>query len=223
MDKAGTHKLRLAVFDLDGTLIELNHEHFAQQIELTMGKLGIFCPPRARILDLIHRQRISSLFSGESEQEAFWSRYDDGECPPPRLFERSLEAVEAVASRGLTVAIATARFNDTDEIRRNLASTGLLRHVTCISTFHGTSWRSKETQLRLVCREHRLDPKAAMMVGDSEDDLRSALNVGFGLRLGKLGTLTPPERLLAHRPWRVLSCIGEVPGEVDRYHGDTAQ
>jgi phosphoglycolate phosphatase-like HAD superfamily hydrolase len=64
-----------------------------------------------------------------------------------------------------------------------------------------------------------------MMVGDTEDDMQSSLLVGYGLRVAMMTGLTSAERLRAHKPHRVLGCIGEVPLVIDEYHrkgGETA-
>ncbi len=210
--------LKLAVFDLDGTLIELEHEHLAQRIEITLQRMSLFCPPQAEILGLIREHKVNTLFSSAGERAAFWDNYTEGECPPVRLFDKSLATIEEVVSRGLQTAIATARVTRHDEMREHLAASGLLRHVSCITTFYGTEWKDKEEQLRGLCKSHGVEPKASMMVGDSEDDLRSSRNVGFSLRLGKVNGITHPERLLVHRPKKLISCISEVPAAVDEYH-----
>jgi len=211
--------LQLAVFDLDGTLIQLELDHFAQQIEVTLRKMGLHVPPQAQILALVHGHRLSSLFSGPSEQDAFWGHYEEGDPPAPRLFERSLEALEGVVARGLPVAVATARRFHQEELRRRLQHTGLLRHIELISTFHGTSWLDKVEQLRQVCKSHAVEPHRSMMVGDTEDDMRSSFLVGYGLRVAMTTGITPAERLRAHKPHCLLPCIGEIPRVVDEHHG----
>ena len=211
-------RLRLAVFDLDGTLVELELEHFAQQIETTLHKMKLYCPSRDKLLEVVAAHKFSTLFESIEQQNAFWHAYEEGEVPTPKLFDRSLVAVEAVVARGMDVAIATARKTNTQEMRSRLEHTGLMKHVELLSTFHGTGWKDKTEQLRQVCKAHRIEPRAAMMVGDTEDDLKSSRDVGFGLRLGMSTGVTPVERLQVHKPFRILSCIGEVPSTIDEYH-----
>ena len=209
--------LSLAVFDLDGTLVEFEHEHFAQQIEVTLNKLKLFAPPRDAILRLINEHKVSSLFTGVEQMRSFWTNFEEGEPPPPRAFERSLESLEKVVAQGLDVVIATARKTPPDVMRSRLAHTGLNNHIEVIYTFHDTGWLDKVEQLRTVCRAHSTEPRHAMMVGDTEDDMRSAQMVGFGLRLGMLTGITPEERLRVHKPHKLLKCISEVPGALSDF------
>lgn len=217
--------LQLAVFDLDGTLVQLEHDHFAQQIEVTLSKMRLHVPPRPEILALINGHRLAALFTGPSQRELFWSHYEEGDPPPPRVFERSIEALDGAVARGLAVSVATARKVHHEELAKRLRSTGLLRHIELISTFHNTGWLDKVEQLRQVCKSHAVEPRRAMMVGDTEDDMQSSLLVGYGLRVAMKTGLTSAERLRAHKPHRVLGCIGEVPLVIDEYHrkgGETA-
>lgn len=209
--------LKLVVFDLDGTLVELELEHFAQQIELTLGKVGLYSPPREKLLELVHKHDVNSLFTSVEETKHFWNNYEDGEIPPPRLFERSLSTVEEVVARGLDVAIATARKYHRDELRRVLQHTGLMKHIDIVSTWHGENWLDKVEQLRKLCKDHLVEPRRCTMVGDTEDDMRSSRSVGFGLRLAMNTGITPVARLQVHKPHRILSCIGEVPPTLDEH------
>ncbi len=211
-------RLRLAVFDLDGTLVELDREHFVGQIAKTLEKLGLFCPVRTVLRELVRGHAVNSMFSAPGERERFWAHYEEGELPPPRAFSRAVETVDALVSRGMAVAIATARKSHCEEVRQQLHPTGLTRHTTIISTFHGSDWTDKIEQLRGVCRDAGVKPVASLMVGDSEDDMRSSLHVGFPLRLAIGNGAASHERLRAARPSRILSCISEVPGALDEHH-----
>ncbi len=214
-------QLQLAVFDLDGTLVEIEHEHFAERIGFTLKKIGLEPPPIDQILQVVHQHTLPKLLlelDGPKLEKIFWDLFDEGDIPPLRLFDQTLYTLEEVVSRGMQVAIATARQSHHDEMRARLAATGILKHVQFISTFYQTGWKNKIEQLKLVCAQHRIEPDLAMMVGDSADDMRSSAMAGFALRLAMKNGVTEESLLQAQAPDRMIECIGEVPSAVDEYH-----
>lgn len=211
-------RLQLAVFDLDGTLVHLEHEHYATRIHETFQRLSLPTPPVSEILDKINNHALKTLFESHDQEEAFWRSYDDGEIPTVRAFTRSLHALEGSIERGLHVAIATARRDHHEVLQERLRHTGILRHVRLLSTFHQTGWKNKVEQLRVVCRHFGVEPQASMMVGDSQDDMKSSRALGFGLRLAIDNKLPWRALVLAEEPDRMLHCVGEVPSAIDDHH-----
>lgn len=221
-DALGSH-IQLAVFDLDGTLVHLELDHFADRITLHLLNYGLIPPPKNELLNLMHTHNLDALFTDPQQKKEFWSSYEDGETPPPRVFERSLYALEEMAHRGLRVAIATARTAHHDEMRERLRNTGILKHVQVLSTFHNSKWTNKVEQLQLLCSKMRIHPEHSMMVGDSHDDMKSARVVGFRLRLAIDNGLAWRDLVLAESPDRLLACVGEVPAALDEYHAERSQ
>jgi phosphoglycolate phosphatase-like HAD superfamily hydrolase len=210
----------LAVFDLDGTLVELEIEHFIDHAIATTEKLGFPVPARERIRDLMRAPRIEELFPAEERERAihmYWHSYDARQIPAPRLIEGALATLEEMVARGFDLAIATARTVQADELREILRPTGITHHVEFLSTWWNTSWTGKREQLIELCREHRVDPCRAMMVGDSIDDIRSASASGFGLRIGLLNGMHTREVLMSARPDYLVESVTAVPLVLDTH------
>lgn len=212
----------LAVFDLDGTLVELELEHFIDHAIAVTTRLGFAVPTRERIHHLMRSHSIEELFPPEARESAireYWHAYDARQIPAPRLIEGALATLEDMVSRGFDLAIATARSVHADELREILRPTGIIHHVEFLSTWWKTGWTEKREQLFGLCREHRVEPGQAIMVGDSIDDMRSAGACGFGLRIGLLQGMHTHEVLESARPDYLVHSVTEVPSVLDRHKG----
>jgi phosphoglycolate phosphatase len=220
MGKGAKSELSLAVFDLDGTLVELEIEHFIDHAIAVTRNLGFPVPTRERIRHLMRTHTIEELFPVEERQRGihqYWHSYDARQIPAPRLIEGSLATLEEMVARGFDLAIATARTVQADELREILRPTGITNHVEFLSTWWETGWTEKREQLVGLCREHRIDPAQAIMVGDSIDDMRSARSCGFGLRVGLLNGMHTHEVLLSAEPDYLIKDIAEVPSVLDTH------
>lgn len=214
-------KLSLAVFDLDGTLVELEIEHFIDHAIETTNRLGVPVPSRERIRHLMRTHSIEQLFPPEEREKAlhaYWHHYDARQIPPPRILDGALATLEEMVARGFDLAIATARTIHADELREILRPTGITNHVEFLSTWHETGWIEKREQLKSLCREHAVEPTEAIMVGDSIDDMRSSRACGFGLRIALLNGMHTREVLDAAKPDYFAESIQDVPLVVDRHH-----
>ncbi len=210
----------LAVFDLDGTLVELEIEHFIDHAIAATEKLGFSVPSRDRIRHLMRTHRIDELFPPEERERAihtYWHSYDARQIPAPRLIDGALATLEEMVARGFDLAIATARTVQADELREILRPTGITHHVEFLSTWWNTSWTAKREQLVGLCREHRVEPRRAVMVGDSIDDMRSASSCGFGLRIGLLNGMHTREVLMSAHPDYLVESVTAVPSVLDTH------
>jgi len=220
METSTTSDLSLAVFDLDGTLVELEIEHFIDHAIEVTGRLGFPVPTRERIRHLMRTHTIEELFPAEERERAiheYWHAYDARRIPAPRLIEGALATLEEMVARGFDLAIATARTVQADELREILRPTGITNHIEFLSTWWETGWTEKREQLLRLCREHRIQPTRAMMVGDSIDDMRSAAVCGFGLRIGLLNGMHTNEVLLSVQPDYLIDSVTEVPTVLDKH------
>ncbi len=212
--------LKLAVFDLDGTLVELEIEHFIDHAVTTTRNLGMEVPSREHIRHLMRTHSIDQLFPPEEREralKAYWHNYDARQIPAPRLIDGALATLEEMVSRGLDLAIATARTVHADELGEILRPTGIMNHVEFVSTWWGTDWTHKSEQLKTLCRNHRIEPVQALMVGDSVDDMRSSRACGFGLRVALLNGMHHRDILSAESPDHLIESIEEVPTLVDQH------
>lgn len=221
MIPAHPNQLSLAVFDLDGTLVELEIEHFVDHAIETTKRLGFEVPSRERIRHLMRTHNIEQLFPPEERDRAlhaYWHHYDARQIPAPRLLDGALATLEEMVARGFDLAIATARTIHADELRETLRPTGITKHIEFLSTWYDTGWTQKHDQLVALCRDHKVDPAQALMVGDSLDDMRSSRACGFGLRIALLNGIHHREVLYAERPDHLIDSIQEVPSVLDRHY-----
>lgn len=219
METGRNSDLSLAVFDLDGTLVELEIEHFIDHAIEVTGRLGFPVPTRERIRHLMRTHKVEELFPADARDKAvheYWHAYDARQIPAPRLIEGALATLEEMVARGFDLAIATARTVQADELREILRPTGITSHIEFLSTWWDTGWTEKREQLLGLCREHRVDPAQAMMVGDSIDDMRSARSCGFGLRIGLLNGMHTHDVLMSAQPDYLVESVTEVPTVLDR-------
>jgi phosphoglycolate phosphatase len=221
MGPSPTQHLTLAVFDLDGTLVELEIEHFIDHaIEITT-RLGFEVPSRERIRHLMHTHSVDQLFPPEERERAlhaYWHHYDARQIPAPRLLDGALATLEEMVAKGFDLAIATARTVHADELREILRPTGITNHVEFLSTWYETGWTEKRAQLKALCREHNVEPTRAVMIGDSLDDMRSSRACGFGLRIALLNGMHHREVLSSEKPDHFIDSIQEVPLVIERHH-----
>lgn len=214
------HPLRLAVFDLDGTLVELEIEHFVDHAVAVTKSLGYEVSSREHIRHLMQTHRMEELFPPSEREKAihaYWHHYDARQIPAPRLIDGALATLEEMVARGFDLAIATARTIQAEELKEILRPTGITNHIEFLSTWWNTGWTQKRQQLERLCHDHRVEPSQALMVGDSIDDMRSAQACGFGLRIGLLNGMHHREVLFAAQPHYLVESVIEVPGVLDRH------
>lgn len=215
MSASERKRLELGVFDLDGTLIELELEHFHDEVRRLFPILGAAVPER----DLIHElTRNRKIFHGvhvdqrETFEAEFWRRFDRNSQPPARLIANALETLEQLVAMGLSLVVATARSEAVHLIREYLHPIGINDHLQFISSFSGESWRDKTTQLENLCKRCEITPDRAFMAGDTVGDVLSGQKAGFSLTIGVLSGEYQRADLEAAQAHVIVEHVGEIPG-----------
>lgn len=182
--------LKLAIFDLDGTLIHMEHEYFIEKSMRVLPELGF--------PDLTREEYAKHLYSHdtfgfvppelkEATIEKFWKIWDSSDAPPPRPISGAHEALEKIANSGAKIALATARNSPSHKLEKLLENTGFMDHFCVVSTWAlEPTWRDKVAQLKKVCVELDVEPRNAFMAGDMISDITSAKSAGIGLSIGLL-------------------------------------
>jgi len=207
--------VRVVVFDLDGTLIDSKVD-LAQAVNSTLLHMG-----RARLTDetifgyvgdgaptLVRR----ALGEGATDEEAekglayFLSYYRAHMLDNTVAYPGVREALEGLKERGMAVLTnKPVRFSQA--ILEGLGLAGYFQYV-----YGGNSFATKKPDpqgVNVLLRDFAVAPREAMIVGDSDVDVRTARNAGTwacGVSYG-FGT----DGLRAHPPDLMLDNLAELP------------
>lgn len=231
--------LKLLVFDLDGTLID-SAQDLCNSVNAALGEFRLGPLPDPAIAGfvgngapMLMRRALAlagGLDPGQVDEEIFSKAYAfflqyyrEHKLDFTYAYEGVLEALQALhelhdAPGGplRTMAVLTnkpVRFSE--EILNGL---GLSRYFQFV--YGGNSFERKKPDpmgVEIILRDFAAAPSDAMMVGDSDVDVRTARNSGIwacGVSYG-LGT----ESLRLHPPDIMLDSLDELPGHLN---GDVA-
>jgi phosphoglycolate phosphatase len=200
--------VRALIFDLDGTLIDSGLD-LALSVNATLQHLGRGALPHEVIYGyvgkgaarLIEQALGPEATATECEEGLahFLSYYRQHMLDNTVTYPGVREGLAAL--EGLPMAVLTnkpVRFSE--EIIRGLGLSKHFRHVYGGNSFH--TKKPHPTGMETLLREFGVDPKQAMIVGDSEVDVLTARNSGtwacgvtYGLGLDRMSE-HPPDLLL---------------------------
>lgn len=200
------------IFDWDGTLLN-SADHIAQCICEGFDAVGLEPPTmdEARnIIGLGMVEAIQFLRPGIEQElivrirEAYAERFFSKQPTRDDLFDGVMETLETAASQGFKLAIATGKSRPgMDVVLRQLDMARQFHVVRCAD-----ETRSKPHPLMLeeILRELRLPVERALMIGDTEYDMKMAHSIQMD-RLAVSYGVHCRERLLAHDP---IACIDSM-------------
>lgn len=125
-------KIKAILFDLDGTLIEPELEFFFNEANRLFAAMGFPQIEHKKMKQAYARGDFFSIFPHDQRaqlMEKFWEDYRHEEYPHPRAFSGALSAVKELHSRGIKMAIVTARSDSEEKLRRLLNPSGLLPYL----------------------------------------------------------------------------------------------
>lgn len=210
----GEAELRLAIFDIDGTLMD--SEHFiVGAMERAFARAGLVPPGRAETLGIVGLSLAEAMAAlrpdlAPEEQAALADLYRQafvelraetgGEAATP-LYPGAREALERLDRAGWLLSIATGK------ARRGLAhalrSHGL-EHLFVAPQTADDAPSKPHPGMILNCLEATgVAPERAVMIGDSSFDMEMARAAGVRA-IGVAWGYQPPERLLAAGAERVV-------------------
>jgi phosphoglycolate phosphatase len=220
-------RLRLAVFDLDGTLIDS-----ASSIVEGITACWKACrfpeldPEQARrVIGLPWDQSMQVLLPGSGERELGMIRayYDDvaagRRAPPPRrepAFPGACETLTALADAGVLLAIVTSRGNH--RVHDILSACGIAGHFLTVKTVDHGPGKPNPFLLLQAMAEAGVSGDQTVMVGDTTYDIlmaRNARTAAVGVDWG----VHPPHELEAAGANRVVTRFEEIPPLVHELTG----
>ncbi len=215
--------VRVLMFDLDGTLIDSRLD-LVLSVNATLRHMGRPDLPHETIYKLVGSgaailvQR--ALGQGATEEESkrglefFLSYYREHMLDNTVAYPGVREGLEMLTGRPLAVLTnKPVRFS-----RAILEGLGLAGYFRVV--YGGNSFATKKPDpegARAVLQDFQASPKEAMLVGDSEVDVRTARNAGTwscGVRYG-LG----PEGFRANPPDLLLDSLTELPARLEDTSG----
>ncbi|MGH9716839.1 MAG: HAD-IA family hydrolase [Candidatus Acidiferrales bacterium] len=211
--------VRVLMFDLDGTLIDSRLD-LAHSVNATLRHMGRPELPHEAIYKLVGSgaailvQR--ALGQGASEEESqrgleyFLSYYREHMLDNTVTYPGVREGLELLNDRPMAL-LTNKPVKFSQAILQGL---GLARYFQVV--YGGNSFGTKKPDPEGACavlRDFRASPAEAMLVGDSEVDVRTARNAGIwscGVSYG-LG----PQGFRAHPPDLLLDSLTELPERLD--------
>jgi phosphoglycolate phosphatase len=207
--------VRVVVFDLDGTLIDSKAD-LAQAVNATLRHMGRAPLADERIFGYVGNGASTlvrrALGEGATHEEAekglahFLSYYRAHMLDNTVAYAGVREALEGLKERGLAVLTnKPVKFS-----QAILEGLGLARYFRYV--YGGNSFETKKPDpqgVNILLRHFAVAPREAMIVGDSDVDVRTARNAGTwacGVSYG-FGT----DGLRAHPPDLMLDNLAELP------------
>jgi phosphoglycolate phosphatase len=205
MDLRQLARIRLLVFDLDGTLID-SKQDLVNSVNATREWLGLGPLPHDTISSYVGngapvliRRAIGPDYSDEEHAQAlefFLTYYRAHKLDHTRFYPGVREALDAFGDRTLAV-LTNKPVRITNEILQELGVARYFRHV-----YGGNSFETKKPHpegVLNILRDAGVEPDEAIMVGDSDVDVLTGRNAGIftcGVSYGfapHTFELTPPD------------------------------
>ena len=214
-----TSRLRLAAFDLDGTLID-SASSIVEGICTCWEACGFpaLDPAQARrVIGLPWEASIQVLLPGSGAREislirAYYDEIARGERPaPPRRelpFPGACETIAALVESDTLLAIVTSRGNH--RVHEILEACGISGHFLTVKTVDHGPGKPNPYLLREAMAEAGVEARDTVMVGDTTYDIQMARNAGTAAIGVSWGVHEPHELALAGAH-HVVARFEEIP------------
>lgn len=208
--------VQLIVFDWDGTLMD-SETQIVHALQASIGDLAL----EARSIDecrniigLGLQEAVDALYPGQDKAftRRFVERYRHywfSQAQHSDLFPGSRETLSLLREAGFVLAVATGKGRA--GLDKVLADTGLEDLFSVTRCSDETQSKPHPQMLHEILRETRIEARHALMVGDTEYDLKMANEAGVGPVAVNYG-VHARERLLRHHP---LVCLDNITELVD--------
>lgn len=216
--------IRVLIFDLDGTLIDSKAD-LALSVNAMLDHMGRSPLPHERIYSyvgdgaplLVRRALGDTTTDAEADKGLlyFLAYYKDHMLDNTLPYPGVREGLAALANRHSMAVLTNKPVRFSTWILEGL---GLIRHFKYV--YGGNSFEKKKPDpvgVEILLRDFKAAPQQAMMVGDSDVDVRTARNSGIwacGVSYG-LGV----EGMRTHPPDIMLDSLAELPHHLNGYAG----
>lgn len=207
---------KLAIFDLDGTLIEFHLAFLLSQAESIIQRMNHPVVARDELLEHFRNFDFFRFVVEDNREkfvEEFWRLFDWAGFPAPRPIPGAKDALQVIADAGIQVGIATARMCCPMELHDELSQIGLGRSIGHVRTRASEQmhWSDKRETIWGLCRDLGVRPGDALMVGDIPADITSARDVGIGFTVAVMTGGISRESLSRAEPDLILESVIDLP------------
>ncbi|MFP4327833.1 MAG: HAD-IA family hydrolase [Paracoccaceae bacterium] len=218
-----TRRLRLVVFDVDGTLVDSQADILAAMGAAFAGE-GLPLPARAEVLSIVGLSlpdaiarlapdRASGVLARmvETYKTTYAARRAASGAETSPLYPGALDVLEALGADDWTLlAIATGKSRR--GLDALLDSLDLRRHFVTTQVADDHPSKPHPSMLRAALAQTGVAARDAVMVGDTTYDMEMARAAGIGA-IGVSWGYHPPQRLQADA---VIGDFRELPAALDR-------
>ena len=209
-------RLRLVVFDWDGTLID-SEGRIVASMQAAINAVGLPSRPRSALSNVIGlglREALADLYPDQDEArltalvEAYRHQFVDANPVPMQAFEGARESLEWLLDKDLLLAVATGKARH--GLERAFDESGFrhfFQHSRCADE---AASKPDPQMLQQLMQRFGVEPRQTLMIGDTEYDMEMAaragshaLAVGYGVHA--------LERLLGWPHLGHLDAIADLP------------
>jgi phosphoglycolate phosphatase len=225
---SNSSRLRLVVFDCDGTLVDSQHS-ILSAMHGAFGAHGMPLPDHAavrRIIGLELEAAVANLLPGAdsalhrdiamSYREAYRDNRTNNSANDP-LFPGAKETVEAMSAAGWPLGIATGKSRR--GVTAVLEMHGLARHFVTIQSSDSGPGKPNPAMLLQAMAEAGAEPDDTVMIGDTTYDMEMAANAGAHA-LGVAWGYHEIEELCHVGARHVVDSFSEIPSAVEKLFGN---
>ncbi|MET0049486.1 MAG: HAD-IA family hydrolase [Candidatus Thiodiazotropha sp.] len=214
-------KFRLLVFDWDGTIMD-SEARIVACVEAAIKDLDLPVPSREAISNIIGlglREAVHQLFPTGDDQlhleiaARYRVHFFSAEVAPSELFQGARQTLQTLNDLGYLLAVATGKGRQ--GLDHALQSTGLGPLFLVTRCADETFSKPHPEMLHQILDYTGMEPKEALMIGDTEYDLEMARNAGMP-SLGVTYGVHTEDRLQKHQPLGCVDAVDQIPGWLSR-------
>ena len=207
---------KLALFDLDGTLIKFAKEFLFSQTRAVYEKLSMEEASLETLEDYFSKFDFFGFVEDSRRAEferVYWELFNWADYPEPEVLPGTLETLSWLKESGVPSVIVTSRDEKPEGIAERLSGTGIenfIVHILSRSDLE-KEWHDKRPQIETVCKKFEVEPMECLFAGDVPPDIESAKACGVGLKIALLSGGIRKEVLEVTGPDWCLDSLAQIP------------
>jgi len=209
-------EFKLALFDLDGTLIKFAKEFLFSQTKAVYQKMEL---PEAS------GEELESYFSKfdffgfvenskrEEFERVYWELFNWANYPVPEVLPGVVDTLSWLKEHRVPSVIVTSRDEKPEGIAKRLSGTGIDNYIVHIQSRSDLEkeWHDKRPQIEAVCKKFQVEPRDCLFAGDVPPDILSAKACGVGLSIALLSGGIQASVLAKTGPDLCLDSVAQIP------------